>query len=213
MSTTVGPVAESVRQKLSVVFAPSHLQVGSPRRTALPGTDVSSRRLRAFSVLQVINESLGHNVPKGSETHFKVVVISDLFDGHKILARHRMVNEALAAELSGCEEHIQTAHGPPARDRSRPANRSHLRPATRAPRPSSASSHLLGFVTRDTQQRPTDQLPPKPPYQAPLTLSPPNFFAPRPVHALSIVAKTPAQWEASEGAVAPSPNCMGGAKR
>ena len=30
--------------------------------------------------LEIINESYMHNVPKGSETHFKVVVISDVFD-------------------------------------------------------------------------------------------------------------------------------------
>lgn len=29
----------------------------------------------------VINESYMHNVPKGSETHFKVVVVSDKFEG------------------------------------------------------------------------------------------------------------------------------------
>ena len=30
--------------------------------------------------LEVINESYMHNVPKGSETHFKVLVVSDKFD-------------------------------------------------------------------------------------------------------------------------------------
>ena len=49
----------------------------------------------------MINESSGHNVPKGSETHFKVVVVSDSFDGQMLIARHRMVNEILADELSG----------------------------------------------------------------------------------------------------------------
>lgn len=31
--------------------------------------------------LDVINESYMHNVPPGSETHFKVVVVSEQFDG------------------------------------------------------------------------------------------------------------------------------------
>ena len=35
----------------------------------------------APSHLEVINESHMHNVPKGSETHFKVVVVSGRFDG------------------------------------------------------------------------------------------------------------------------------------
>lgn len=32
-------------------------------------------------VLQIVNESYMHNVPEGSETHFKVVVVSDQFEG------------------------------------------------------------------------------------------------------------------------------------
>ena len=32
------------------------------------------------SQFQVINESYMHNVPKGSETHFKVVVVSGKFE-------------------------------------------------------------------------------------------------------------------------------------
>ncbi len=51
--------------------------------------------------LEVINESGGHNVPAGSETHFKVVLVSEAFAGERLLARHRMVNQALAAELDG----------------------------------------------------------------------------------------------------------------
>lgn len=30
--------------------------------------------------LEVVNESYMHNVPKGSETHFKVLVVSDVFE-------------------------------------------------------------------------------------------------------------------------------------
>jgi len=51
--------------------------------------------------LEVVNESGGHNVPPGSETHFKVVLVSGDFDGLRLLARHRAVNEALADELAG----------------------------------------------------------------------------------------------------------------
>lgn len=35
--------------------------------------------------LDVINESYMHNVPKGAETHFKVVVVSDKFDGMPLI--------------------------------------------------------------------------------------------------------------------------------
>ena len=50
-----GIVEQTVRRKLSSHFQPHHLDV--------------------------INESSGHNVPKWSETHFKVVVVSDVFAG------------------------------------------------------------------------------------------------------------------------------------
>jgi stress-induced morphogen len=49
--------------------------------------------------LEVENESRMHNVPAGSETHFKVVVVSEIFEGLGLVDRHRRINEALAAEL------------------------------------------------------------------------------------------------------------------
>ena len=51
--------------------------------------------------LEVINESHMHNVPPGSESHFKIVAVSDLFNGKMLIARHRMINQALAEELQG----------------------------------------------------------------------------------------------------------------
>jgi BolA protein len=53
------------------------------------------------SHLEVVNESGNHNVPKGSESHFKVVLVSDAFEGRPMLTRHRMVYAALAQELAG----------------------------------------------------------------------------------------------------------------
>ena len=49
--------------------------------------------------LEVINESSNHNVPPGSESHFKVVVVSETFQGKTRVARHRLVNEVLSEEL------------------------------------------------------------------------------------------------------------------
>ena len=51
--------------------------------------------------LEVINESHMHNVPPGSESHFKVVVVSPEFEGKTLIARHRLVNAALQDELDG----------------------------------------------------------------------------------------------------------------
>ncbi|EEB19328.1 conserved hypothetical protein [Pediculus humanus corporis] len=81
--------------------------------------------------LSIINESYMHNVPKGSETHFKIVLVSDKFENMTLLQRHRLVNSTLEYELQNG------------------------------------------------------------------------------VHALSIVAKTPSQWNPEEN-TAPSPKCLGG---
>ena len=51
--------------------------------------------------LEVLNESHMHSVPKNSETHFKVVVVSEQFEGKRLLARHRAINGLLADELAG----------------------------------------------------------------------------------------------------------------
>ena len=57
------------------------------------------RAALAPALLDVINESSMHNVPKGSETHFKVVVVSDAFEGKSPVARHQLVYKALAEEM------------------------------------------------------------------------------------------------------------------
>ena len=49
--------------------------------------------------LEVVNESHMHSVPEGSESHFKVTIVSDAFEGKMLVARHRLVNKVLAEEL------------------------------------------------------------------------------------------------------------------
>jgi len=100
------PVEASIRKKLDEYFQPSHLQV--------------------------MNESYMHKVPKGSETHFKVVIVSEKFVNEPLIKRHRLVNSIL-------EDKLKTG-----------------------------------------------------------------------VHALSITAKTPEQWENSDKVVDKSPACRGG---
>lgn len=51
--------------------------------------------------LEVINESSNHNVPPGSESHFKLIVVSPEFNGKQLVARHRIINNLLARELAG----------------------------------------------------------------------------------------------------------------
>ena len=64
---------------------------------------IESKLTEGFELLhlEVLNESDGHNVPPGSESHFKVVLVSPEFESLRLLARHRRVNEVLADELAG----------------------------------------------------------------------------------------------------------------
>ena len=47
----------------------------------------------------VENESDKHNVPPGSESHFKVTIVSDQFTDKSLLARQRLINQILQTEL------------------------------------------------------------------------------------------------------------------
>jgi BolA protein len=51
--------------------------------------------------LEVLDESSGHNVPAGSESHFKVVAVAEEFEGTTRIARHRQVNGLLQSEFDG----------------------------------------------------------------------------------------------------------------
>jgi len=51
--------------------------------------------------LEVANESHMHNVPPGSESHFKVTVVTAEFDDKMLVARHRLLNQLLKDELQG----------------------------------------------------------------------------------------------------------------
>jgi stress-induced morphogen len=67
-------LAAQIEQKLRAAFAPTELAVH--------------------------NESHQHSVPRGSETHFKVVIVSDTFAGLSPIARHKLVYAAVADELA-----------------------------------------------------------------------------------------------------------------
>lgn len=70
-------VDEKIRQKLMIALEPTRLDV--------------------------INEShlhAGHrNSPGTGESHYRVLIVSPAFAGKNRVARHRMVNDALADEL------------------------------------------------------------------------------------------------------------------
>ncbi|XP_067671479.1 DNA-binding transcriptional regulator BolA-like [Haliotis asinina] len=135
---------QSLRSASVCVQSIRRVQIGIPKFCRMMGdavnewpveTSIRKKLADAFQpeVLEVINESHMHNVPKGSESHFKVLVVSEKFSNQPLIKRHRMVNDTLQQELK-------------------------------------------------TQ-----------------------------VHALSILAKTPEQWNTSEQKIGQSPPCRGGA--
>jgi BolA protein len=51
--------------------------------------------------LDIANESDQHSVPRDSETHFRVVLVTEAFEGTRKVARHQQVYAALSAQLAG----------------------------------------------------------------------------------------------------------------
>ncbi len=72
------------------------------RYFSVMNTRISTKLVAALNphFIEIINESHRHNVPAGSETHFKVVVVSSLFENKSLVERHRSVNTLLKEELA-----------------------------------------------------------------------------------------------------------------
>ena len=47
------------------------------------------------SVLNIINESFMHNAPTGSESHFKLIVVSEVFKDLTNVKRHQLIYRTL----------------------------------------------------------------------------------------------------------------------
>jgi BolA protein len=67
---------------------------------------ITKRLTAAFAPasLKVVDESHQHEGHAGhrpgGETHFRVYIVAEAFQGKSRLARHRMINETLAVELN-----------------------------------------------------------------------------------------------------------------
>ncbi len=62
---------------------------------------LETRLQQAFEpvYLNVENETHRHNVPADAESHWKVTIVSDRFEGLMLIKRHRLVNAALKQEI------------------------------------------------------------------------------------------------------------------
>lgn len=64
---------------------------------------IETKLNQAFSPshLEVINESHNHNVPENAETHFKLIIASESFQGLNAVKRQQSVYALLKEELAG----------------------------------------------------------------------------------------------------------------
>lgn len=69
----MGPIESRLHAKLEAAFQPVHIEL--------------------------VNESHQHSVPRNSETHFKLVLVSAHFEGLSRIQRQRLVNECLADDM------------------------------------------------------------------------------------------------------------------
>jgi BolA protein len=63
-----------------------------PIESQIINTLSTSMNLSSF---KIINESFMHNVPKGSESHFKIVVVTNDFNNLSIIKRHKLIYKTL----------------------------------------------------------------------------------------------------------------------
>lgn len=50
-------------------------------------------------LLEVFNESPNHNVPENSESHFRVLIVSEKFSGLSLIQRHQMVHKLVSQQI------------------------------------------------------------------------------------------------------------------
>ncbi|KAJ8958270.1 hypothetical protein NQ318_017414 [Aromia moschata] len=206
---TTKPIQESITNKLKENLAPVHLDV--------------------------INESYMHNVPKGAETHFKVVVISDKFDGLpliKFISLHQtqiemkrwvketqQMAELLAGELCTCKmcvipDEVWLELGL--------LELPELIPISEAMKMWGDDIIDKIAVARSEAQKSTTTLAvPHPPaprithilliilFKHRMVNEALKFELQNGVHALSIVAETPSQWQQGDKQIDSSPACRG----
>lgn len=143
--TVLGPATSSRRIGAQFIVAMSSSSSGvTVRDVAQEIQTILRSSLADVSHCEIVNESYMHSVPKGSQTHFKIFVVSPQFEKTLPITRHRTI-----------------------------------------------------FALTKPFMRPADADP-----------SSPTFF--HQIHALSIVAKTPEEWEREKDTVEKrSPACLG----
>ena len=69
--------------------------------------DILNKEFNPVS-LKIINESFMHNVPKESESHFKIVIVSNDFMNIQTIKRHKSIYKALGKIMD--EIHALSIH-------------------------------------------------------------------------------------------------------
>ena len=70
----MGPIEASLRENIETAFNPEYYELE--------------------------NESHMHSVPVNSETHFRLLVVSDAFEGKSRIDRSRMINDLMKTEMA-----------------------------------------------------------------------------------------------------------------
>ncbi|XP_077175344.1 bolA-like protein 1 [Paroedura picta] len=99
---TVPPMVPSRLLRLPLLLR-AYSAGSGPSMEKPVGTAIRAKLQEALQPvhLEVIDDSHMHDVPRGSETHFRVVVASPRFEGLPLIHRHRLVNDILQEELAG----------------------------------------------------------------------------------------------------------------
>ncbi len=61
--------------------------------------DLLKGSLSSITHLDIVDESYMHAVPPDSESHFKLLVVSDSFENTLVIDRHRQINRVLGDEF------------------------------------------------------------------------------------------------------------------
>ena len=66
-------------------------------------SDIESKLTKKLdpSHLEVIDESYLHNVEPGKESHVRIVVVSEQFEGLNLVKRHQLIYQKINEELEG----------------------------------------------------------------------------------------------------------------
>jgi acid stress-induced BolA-like protein IbaG/YrbA len=87
---------------------PSHAQVATDLKRDLTGVFVNKEQVKGRILEGIPDAEIVVNEFSGGNDHYAVLVVSPIFAGKKLLARHRLVLDLFQAEIATGEVHALT---------------------------------------------------------------------------------------------------------